>query len=63
MFAGVEKRADERYFLVISKLDLRRKHAGEGAQEVARKNVERAVGWLSGLYVVNAMLRQLKRAA
>ena len=57
LFAGVEKRADERWFLVISKLDVRRKHVG-----VARENVERAVGWLGGLYVVEGMLRQLKRA-
>ncbi len=63
LFAGVEKRADERYFLVISKLDLRRKHVGEGVQEVARKNVERAVGWLHDLYMdrVTHMLRDLKR--
>jgi hypothetical protein len=62
LFAGVEKRADERWFLVISKLDLRRKHVGGDAAKVARENVERAVGWLSGLYVVEGMLRQLKRA-
>ncbi len=61
LFAGVEKRADERWFLVISKLDVGRKHVGGGASQVAR-NVERAVGWLSGLYVVEGMLRQLKRA-
>ena len=60
LFAGVEKRADERYFLVISKLDLRTTHAGEGEQQVARENVARAVHWLRGLYVVEGMLRQLK---
>ncbi len=62
MFAGVEKRADERWFLVISKLDVRKKHVGGGEAKVARENVERAVAWLGGLYVVEGMLRQLKRA-
>ena len=61
LFAGVEKREDERFFLVISKLDLRRKHTGGGEQQVARENVEKAVHWLSELYVVAGMLRQLKR--
>ena len=61
LFAGVEKREDERFFLVISKLDLRRKHTGGGEQQVARENVEKAVHWLSELYVVGGMLRQLKR--
>ncbi len=62
LFAGVEKRADERWFLVISKLDVRKKHVGGGAAKVARENVERVVAWLGGLYVVEGMLRQLKRA-
>ena len=61
LFAGVEKREDERFFLVISKLDLRRKHTGGGEQEFVRENVEKAVHWLSELYVVDGMLRQLKR--
>ena len=61
LFDGVEKKEDERYFLVISKLDLRRKHTGGGEQQVARENVEKAVHWLSELYVVGGMLRQLKR--
>ena len=60
LFAGVEKREDERFFLVISKLDLRRKHTG-GVGEHAREDVEKAVHWLSELYVVDGMLRQLKR--
>ena len=44
LFAGVEKRADERWFLVISKLDVRRKHVGDGEARTRRENVERAVG-------------------
>ena len=62
LFDGVEKKDNERYFLVISKLDLRTKHTGAGEQQVARENVEKAVHWLSDLYVVDGMLRQLKRA-
>ena len=60
LFAGVQKKENERYFLVISKLDVKTKHIGEGYQQVARENVEKAVGWLSGLYLVDGMLRQLK---
>jgi len=60
LFAGVEKKENERYFLVISKLDVKTKHIGEGEQQVARENVERAVYWLRDLYVVQGMLRQLK---
>ena len=63
LFDGVEKKEDERYFLVISKLDLRRKHTGGGEQQAARENVERAVHWLRDLYVVDGMLRQLRRLA
>ena len=64
LFAGVQKKENERYFLVMSKLDVRTKHIGEGYPETARYNVEKAVGWLNGLYIdVNGMLRQLKSHA
>jgi hypothetical protein len=63
LFDGVNLRPNERFFLVISKLDLITVHSGEGVEEqVARENVAKAVGWLRGLYLdVNGMLRQLKR--
>ncbi len=63
LFDGVKLRPDERFFLVISKLDLKTVHSGEEVEEqVARENVARTVHWLSGLYLdVNGMLRQLKR--
>ncbi len=63
LFEGVNKRQNERFFLVITKLDLKTVRSGEGVEEqVARANVERAVHWLSRLYLdVNGMLRQLKR--
>ena len=61
LFAGVHKKENERYFLVMSLLDVKTKHIGEGCPETARYNVEKAVGWLDGLYRdVNGMLRQLK---
>ena len=63
LFSGVQKKENERYLLVISKLDLTKKHIGEGEQKVARENVEKAVGWLSGLYLVKGLLRQLKSQA
>ena len=63
LFAGVELKENERYFLVISKLDVKTKHIGEGEQQVARENVEKAVGWLSGLYLVKGLLRELKAQA
>jgi hypothetical protein len=63
LFDGVNLRPNERFFLVISKLDLKTVHSGEGVEEqVARENVAKAVGWLWGLYLdVTGMLRQLKR--
>ena len=62
LFAGVEKKENERYFLVISKLDVKTKHIGEQEyQKDMRENVEKAVHWLKDLYLVNNMLRQLKR--
>ena len=63
LFEMVEKKENERYFLVISKLDVKTKHSGEGEHQVARENVEKAVHWLSGLYLVKGMLRQLKLSA
>jgi hypothetical protein len=63
LFAGVKLRPDERFFLVISKIDLRKVHSGETPESVvARENVSKTVYWLRGLYRdVNGMLRQLKR--
>jgi len=63
LFDGVNLRQNERFFLVISKLDLWTVHRGEGFQEkVARENVSKAVYWLRGLYLdMNGKLRQLKR--
>ena len=49
LFGGVELKENERFFLVISKLDVKIKHSGAGrARE--RERVEQAVHWLSGLY-------------
>ena len=64
LFAGVVLKENERYFLVISKLDVKTNHIGEGEQQVAREGVQNAVWWLRSLYRdVNGMLRELKAQA
>ena len=64
LFAGVTLKENERFFLVISKLDLRTKHTGEGfVEQEKRERVEQAVHWLSGLYLVKGLLRDLKAQA
>jgi hypothetical protein len=63
LFAGVDKKDDERFFLVISKLDVKTKHVGTPEEDDNRQCVETTVHWLHGLYFdkLTGMLRQLKR--
>ena len=65
LFAGVALKENERFFLVISKLDVKTKHIGPmPVEEDTRLGVQNAVYWLSGLYRdVNGMLRDLKAQA
>ena len=61
LFDGVNLRQNERFFLVITKLDLTTKHSGPmPTDKDAREKVENAVYWLHGLYLdVKGQLRQL----
>ena len=65
LFAGVELKEHERYFLVISKLDVKTQHVGPmPVEEDTRLGVQNAVWWLRSLYRdVNGMLRDLKAQA
>ena len=65
LFAGVELKEHERYFLVISKLDVKTQHVGPmPVEEDTRLGVQNAVWWLRSLYRdVNGMLRELKAQA
>ena len=58
LFAGVEKKADERWLLVDTELDLRWSDAETEAETEAERTARRArvataVHWLSGLYLVD----------
>ncbi len=59
LFAGVEKREDERFFVVLSKLDLRTVWPVGSEQ---RADVTAAVHWLQDLYLdpLTKLLRDLK---
>ncbi len=59
LFEGVEKREDERFFVVLSKLDLRTVWPVGSEQ---RADVTAAVQWLQDLYLdpVTKLLRDLK---
>jgi hypothetical protein len=58
LFADVQIKADERWLLVDTELDLRWSDAETEAERTARRaRVETAVHWLSGLYLVDGQLR------
>ena len=62
LFAGVEKKADERWLLVDTELDLRGSDAETEAETEAERTARRArvataVHWLRDLYLVDGQLR------
>ena len=65
LFDDVYLKANERFFLVYSKLDVGTKHSGVVDEGIsATERVKNAMYWLRGLYLdVNGMLRQLKSHA
>ena len=57
LFCSLSLQEGERYYLVVSELDVKTKHPTDGEYT---QYVRDAVYWLSDLYLVDGLLRQLK---